>query len=118
MSINFILLTENILCIKTLQFIIVIFILLATNSACEGFSTAKGLICDLKTKKPIVSIKCHVLSGTETCYTDVSGYYEVSNEFGGCIPKCKEIIVEFSKNGYKTKRITNPVSDTIYLEKN
>jgi hypothetical protein len=91
--------------------------LLIINSGCEGNTCANGIICDLVTKEPLDSVACSVKNGSTIKYSDKYGEYEVCNKFGGCVPKCKEIVVEFTKKGFKTKKLTNPNSDTIYLEK-
>jgi hypothetical protein len=39
-------------------------------------------------------------------------------QFGGLQTDCPDIVIEFSKQGYKSRKITNPKQeDTIYLEK-
>jgi len=84
---------------------------------CEGYSCAEGVILDVTDKKLLDSVLCKVITGSEQLYTDSSGTYAVCNNFGGCIPDCLDIVVEFSKTGYKTIRLENPEKDSIYLEK-
>ncbi|WP_459686430.1 hypothetical protein [Viscerimonas tarda] len=82
---------------------------------CEGYKCAIGTIYDSTTNQTIDSVKCVVLTGTETQFSDSIGKYSVCNDFGGCVPKCLDIQIEFSKTGYKTKIVINP--NNIYLEK-
>lgn len=101
--------------IKRLLLFLFLIKLIIINSSCEGSTCSNGVIYDLATKEPIDSVKCTVITGSEEKYSDNSGRYNVCNDFGGCTPKCSDIIVEYSKNGYKTKKITNPSTKKIYL---
>ena len=84
--------------------------------SCEGNREANGYVKDQITNKPIDSVFVKVLSGTDETYTDSIGYYHVSNQFGGCVPNCKNIDVEFSKEGYQILQKTNPdYNEIIYL---
>jgi len=86
--------------------------------SCEGYRCAEGTICDSETNQPIDSVKCEVLSGKTIQFSDSNGKYSVCNNFGGCVPKCKDIEVSFSKTGYKTKTVTNPkTGSVIYLDR-
>lgn len=86
---------------------------------CEGYSCAKGTVKDKATELPLDSVQVKVITNDNAIkYTDADGKYDVCNGFGGCVPKCRDIMVEFSKTGYKT--ITTDQSNssgTIYLEK-
>ena len=95
-------------------FIISGFVLIA---GCEGYTCATGVIYDNATKEPLDSVLCKVLTGSYEQYSDSIGQYDVCNDFGGCFPKCPDIEVKYTKIGYKTKTLTNPKSDKIYLEK-
>lgn len=86
-------------------------------TGCEGYTCATGVIYDSDTKAPLDSVLCKVLTGSDAQYSDSIGQYEVCNNFGGCVPKCPEIVVEYSKIGYLTKTLTNPNKEKIYLEK-
>lgn len=99
--------------ILKLFFPIAIFIIYCS---CEGNREANGYVKDKITDKPIDSVFVNVLSGTDKTYTDTDGYYFVSNQFGGCVPECKDIDIEFSKEGYQTLKRTNPdQNEIIYL---
>lgn len=96
---------------------LVIILSLATLNGCEGMRCADGSIFDNDTGEPIDSVFCKVLTGTEEVYSDNTGYYSLCNDFGGCVPDCKDIIIEYSKPGYITKELTNPNRDDVYLER-
>jgi hypothetical protein len=84
--------------------------------SCEGYKMANGFVKDQITNKPIDSVFVDVLSGSDEAYTDSLGYYTVGNEFGGCVPECKDIEIEYSKKGYQTLKRTNPdQNEIIYL---
>jgi len=84
---------------------------------CEGYNCAEGVVIDALSKEPLDSVFCNVITGSEEIYTDSSGIYDVCNNFGGCVPDCADIVVEFSKVGYKTIQLENPGTDSIYLER-
>ena len=97
---------------------IVIFGFIFFISSCEGMRCAEGTIYDADTKELIDSVLCTVKSGNEVQYSDSLGKYSVCNPFGGCVPDCRDITVEFTKTGYKTKTLTNPkFNSDVYLEK-
>ena len=85
-------------------------------TGCEGYKCGDGLVIDKLTNQPLDSVLCVVKSGTQTYLTDSTGKFNLCNKFGGCMP-CKEIIIELSKQDYKTIQIVNPVNLTVYLEK-
>lgn len=86
--------------------------------ACEGYRCADGTVIDKTTDLPMDSVYIEVLTGSQTIYTDSSGKFDVCNQFGGCVPHCKDIMVRFSKNGYKTVTLNNPkAEDRVYMEK-
>jgi hypothetical protein len=95
---------------------IILPVLIALNS-CEGMKCATGFVYDAESNEPLDSVFCSALTGTDKQFSDSSGHYSVCNNFGGCVPHCPDIVVEYSKTGYKTKNITNPNKDNIYLEK-
>lgn len=88
--------------------------ILLLTVGCEGYECSHGAVYDLDTKMPIDSVLC-VSNGGENAYTDSFGRYdEVCSPFGGCMPKCSELEIEFSKEGYKNHKETNQF-DTIFL---
>jgi len=98
--------------------LIVILGLILFLGSCEGYRCADGTIYDSVTKEPIDSVKCTVISADRHVeYSDSLGKYSVCNPFGGCVPDCPDIIVEFSKAGYQTRTITNPNKSDILLDK-
>lgn len=93
--------------------------LLVNLSSCEGMRCAEGTIYDKSTQKPLDSVQCKILTfDNRVMYSDSVGHYEVCNGFGGCVPDCSDIEIEFSKQGFKTTKIKNPdYKQAIYLEK-
>ena len=71
---------------------------------------------DLHTEQPIDSVLCQIDS-VRFAYTDSLGQYEVCGRFGGCVPDCQDILVIYSKKGYKTLSLLNPEASVIRLEK-
>lgn len=92
-----------------------LFSLATLLTSCEGYSCGEGVIYDKITEQPIDSVLCKVLTGSETQHSDSLGRYEVCNPFGGCVPDCPDIVVEFSKPGYRTTKVKNPKD--IYLDR-
>jgi hypothetical protein len=86
-------------------------------AACEGFRSAHGIVKDKVTGKPLDSVACFAPTARITIITDSSGKFDVQNAMGGCIPDCKDIIVQFSKRGYKTLEVTNPTDSVFFLER-
>lgn len=85
--------------------------------ACEGYRSAYGFVKDKTTGKPLDSVTCFVPTASRTVYTDTTGWFEVSNGMAGCTPECKDIIVRFSKTGYKPMEVTNPADTVFFLER-
>lgn len=102
--------------VKRVFGIFIIFGLLFITS-CEGYRCGDGTVLDSVTKEPIDSVLCKVLTGSEEQFTDSVGAFSVCNDFGGCVPDCGDIEIEFSKTGYKTEKITNPNGTEILMEK-
>ena len=103
---------------KRIVLIFVAVLFLSLLYSCEGERCAKGTICDTTTNQPIDSVKCEVERGMVIQFSDSIGQYSICNRFGGCVPKCPDIEVTFSKVGYKTITTTNPKNGSIiYLEK-
>ena len=96
----------------------ILFTTLLILSSCEGYKCADGIVKDNISKIPLDSVYIKVVSGSKTMFTDTTGRFEICNNMGGCMFGCKEIIVEFSKSGYKTQALQNPDPDlTILLER-
>jgi hypothetical protein len=97
---------------------IIFLLLLFTQTSCEGYRCAKGIILDKTTSLPLDSVLVKVKSGKQKMFSDTSGNFRVCNQFGGCVFGCEDIIVEFSKKGYKTILLKNEECiGTLYLEK-
>lgn len=76
--------------------------------SCEGMRVVSGVVLAEDTALPLDSVKCAVLTGIQVYYTDTTGKFDVSNKMGPCFPECRDITVEFSKEGYSTYRVDNP----------
>jgi hypothetical protein len=97
--------------------IYIIGILFVIFYSCEGYRCASGTIYDKETLHPLDSVKCNNLTSGNISFSDSLGFYDICNHFGGCVPDCPDIIIEYSKEGYTTITIKNPLRDNIYLEK-
>jgi hypothetical protein len=105
--------------------IFIVLILLGTIflfSNCEGECPRRGIIYDIDTRNFIDSVKCEIITNpshpSRTTYTDSKGEYFFIVKFGGFQTDCPDIVVKFSKEGYKTKDVKNlKQEDIIYLEK-
>ena len=87
-------------------------------TSCEGYRCGNGIVLDKTTNKPLDSVYCEVLTGVQTMYTDSTGKFDLCNPISGCVPDCKDITIRFSRNGYKSISVDNPVDDAIiYLER-
>lgn len=87
-------------------------------TACEGSSSAKGVVKDKETNLPLDSVTCTVTSGEMQIVTNSTGEYDVHNNIGGCVGGCKDIVVEFSRNGYKTVvKVEEEARGIVYMEK-
>lgn len=84
--------------------------------SCEGQRCGSGRVVGKATNRPLDSVLCEVVTGTETIYTDSGGRFKLCNPFGKCVPACKDVTLRFSKAGYKSLSVENPANKTIYLE--
>lgn len=85
--------------------------------SCEGYRCAEGTVVDKSTNHPLDSVLVEVKKGSQSMYTDTTGKFDVCNPFAGCVPKCKDIMVTFSKSGYKSIIIINPGrKEIVYME--
>ena len=94
-------------------------ILLLTS--CDCWNTAEGIIVDSTTGQPMdsVVVKSYINKVRERSFnmemiTDSTGYFYGST---GNTGRCTDLIIEFSKEGYKTNYFSNPSIDTIELVK-
>ena len=80
---------------------------------CEGYRCAKGVVRDKLTGNPLDSVLVNAISGDTKTYTDANGKFGICNPLGGCMTHCKDIMVEFSKAGYKTTTLQNPADSVV-----
>lgn len=80
---------------------------------CEGFRCAKGVVRDKLTGNVLDSVLVNAISGDKKSYTDANGKFGICNPLGGCMTHCKDIMVEFSKAGYKTFTLQNPEDSVV-----
>ena len=77
--------------------------------SCEGAKCTDGTVLDAVTGKSLDNVSVMVLSGKKIMYTDSSGKFSVCNKVSSCMSgKCKQIVVQFSKNGYRSVTLDNP----------
>jgi hypothetical protein len=101
-----------------LLFVVLITFLIATClTSCEGYKCGTGTVFDKMTNKPIDSVFCEVQTGVQKMYTDSTGKFDLCNQISGCVPECKDIIISFSKDSYKTVTVENPEGAIIYMER-
>jgi hypothetical protein len=87
-------------------------------SSCEGNRFARGIVLDSSSKLPLAGVKCEVLNGGAIQITDSTGKFDIDGKFGSCVPDCKDITAEFSKDSYEVYQVDNPAIDlTILLQK-
>lgn len=99
---------------KTISHLIFLIILGFTLQSCEGQRCSSGKILDKSTNLPLDSVQVKMLSSKVMFATDSTGLFDVCGMFGGCMP-CKDILVEFSKEGYQTQTMTNSDTGIIVL---
>ena len=102
---------------KQLLLTLISLYVIVVATSCEGYRCGKGKVVDKVTNLPIDSVLCEVMTGNLAVYTDTAGNFKICNAMGGCVPKCKDIIIRFSKAGYKAISIENPDSTIVYLER-
>ncbi|MBL7711627.1 MAG: hypothetical protein JNL13_04145 [Chitinophagaceae bacterium] len=96
----------NILVLLSLSFLL---------GSCEGYNCASGWVQDDADRTALDSVLVEVTSGTASMYTDSSGKFEACNRMASCVPRCKDITVRFSKNGYQPVTLTNPKPESVIL---
>jgi len=83
-----------------------------------GQICAEGTICDSETNQPIDSVRCEAFHGKNVDFSNENGNYFICIKTGGIGQNKIDIEVSFSKNGYKTKTVTNPEKGSvIYLDR-
>lgn len=97
--------------------ILLSFSVLFLLASCEGYRMAHGTVMDSVTKQPLDSVYCFCFTADRGMYTDTTGYYEASNYMGSCVPRCRDIVIRFSKAGYKNLELVNPTDTLVYMEK-
>jgi len=95
-------------------------LLLTLVCSCDSmklFGEAEGRVLDSISGEPILEVYCFLPANSHETYTDSTGYYRLSIDWGACIFKCPDMIVEYSKDGYKSISVTNPDYSDIFLER-
>jgi hypothetical protein len=83
--------------------------------SCEGMRIPEGTVLDKSTGKALDSVRCTVIETGENLLTDSTGKFYLEGPFGSCMRECKEVSVQFSKEGYQTLLLINPEQDFVYL---
>lgn len=103
---------------KPILYSFVIIAIISLSIGCEGFTCADGIVYDAETNMPLDSVLYKRLGHRPIeKYTDSTGTYDMCGIFGGCVPDCPDLSIEFSKPGYKSQSYRNPDKKDIYLEK-
>lgn len=96
----------------------VILIPVLFSIGCEGETCADGIVYDAETKIPLDSVFYKSLGRyKDSAYTDTTGAYSMCGTFGGCVPDCPDLNMQFSKKGYVSQEHRNPDRKSIYMEK-
>lgn len=96
----------------------VIIAIISLSIGCEGSNCADGVVYDAVTNTPLDSVSYKRLGNDPIeKYTDSTGIYYMCGVFGGCVPDCPDMSIEFSKPGYVSQSYRNPDTKNIYLEK-
>ena len=99
-----------------MQKCILIYFTVLLAFGCECFPSSKGIVRDSTTKILLDSVLVKVYSDSkleETYYTDSSGKYHA---FISSSIKCKQLNIEFSKSGYDSTRISDPLTENNIVE--
>jgi hypothetical protein len=84
-------------------------------SACgDCIRKGKGWIYDRETGLPLKKAEVFLKRNNTRTVTDSSGFFEIDMISGGLF-RCPDLELEISKEGYKSKQVSNPMNDTIYL---
>ena len=102
---------------KIVLFLPVVAILVLALAGCEGYRCGNGKVMDKATNQLLDSVFCEAVTSNQSMYTDSTGSFNVCNKISGCVPKCKDIVVRLSRQGYKTVTLENPEDVIIYMEK-
>ena len=94
--------------------------------SCDCIQEATGIVLDRKTRKPIENVSIGKYEKEDTSnsyskkiYSGKTGQFDYHSTSGG-FRKCPDLVLYFSKQGYKTSKMTfESVSsnDTVFLEK-
>jgi hypothetical protein len=93
-------------------------IMLFIITGCERNYPDNSIVFDAKSKMPLDSVEYTDVGNAENniYYTDSTGNYNTENIMI-CPSMCPELIVKFSKSGYKSQTIQDPSRRDVYLEK-
>lgn len=88
---------------------------------CEKFGD--GVVLDYDTKEPlndvtvISYVEKSVSSYVSEMITDSTGVFTAgTGKTKGGFSGCKDLMVEFKKEGYSTRQVYNPETETVYLK--
>jgi hypothetical protein len=76
-------------------------------AGCEGYSCSEGVVSDAVTGEPLDGVVCSAEDG-DVAVTGADGRHAVCGRFGGCMPECPDVVVEFTKSGYTPLRLREP----------
>lgn len=100
-------------------------VLASLFAACEGYTEGNGIVVDADTLEPLDSVfvgswvdkidKSHFKS---EMFTDSTGTWWTSTGLVGCgLSKCADLVVRFTRQGYDTLRLENPMDSIVFLKK-
>lgn len=67
--------------------------------ACKCYRRTVGKKADKTTNQPIDSVFAELIQDQLKGYTETTGNFDVCEQFGSCVPYCKDIVVSFFKQG-------------------
>lgn len=102
---------------KKILAVVIALIITSSFSACEGYTMANGVVYDAETKLPLDSVCCKRIQDSHVEYTNTKGVYDMRSVFGGCLPDCPGLDVQFSKSGYVAQEYRNFNGKDIYLKR-
>ncbi len=92
--------------------------ILINLSGCEGMACAEGTIYDKSTEEPLDSVQCKVLTAeNQIGISDSIGHYDVCNDFGGCVPDCPDIVLNFQNKVTKQQKLKTHATNNQFILK-
>lgn len=103
-------------------FFVTLSLIVFISCKCETYGD--GIVLDAETSEPLseVVVKSYVDNSVPSYVsemtTDSTGFYSGSTgKTRGGFSGCKDLLVEFHKNGYTILKAYNPNNETVYLSK-